>query len=221
VQLVAADLGDDGRPLTLRNLGVPGQVLSPRVEEIGNGNGQSIPGNFLEQQLPFVPGESTLLTVFAGGNDANAVGTAVTRGAGDADPAAYIDAQVQAFAADYGSLFRGVRSRAPTARVIVLNLPNLAAAPYMAGRPRSERLLMQRIAAGFTREGANALASQGAVVVDLMCDARTYQPGNFSSDGFHPSDAGYAFMAAEVLRAVNDPGYPPPQADCAFMRGVQ
>ena len=221
VQLVAADLGRDGRRVTLRNLGVPGQVLGPRIEDIGNAHGRGIPGNFLEQQLPFVPGESTLVTIFAGGNDANAVGAAVAGGAGGGDPAGYIDAQVQAFAADYAALVRGVRARAPGARVVVLNLPNLAAAPYMAGRPRSERLLMQRLAVGFGREGANALASQGAVVVDLLCDPRTYQSGNFSSDGFHPSDAGYAFMAAEVLRAVNDPGYPPPQADCAFMRAVQ
>jgi lysophospholipase L1-like esterase len=220
VQLVAADLRRDGRRLTLRNLGVPGQVLSPRIEGIGDAHGRSIPGNFLEQQLPFVPGESTLVTVFAGGNDANAIGTAVSRGAGGGDPAAYIDAEVQAFGADYGALVTGVRSRAPAARVILLNLPNLATAPYMAARPRAERLLMQRIAVGFSRQ-TNALASQGAVIVDLMCNPRTYQSSYFSSDGFHPSDAGYAFMAEEVLRAVNDAGYPPPQADCAFMREVQ
>jgi lysophospholipase L1-like esterase len=52
-----------------------------------------------------------------------------------------------------------------------------------------------------------------------MCDPRTYQPANFSSDGFHPSDSGYAFMAAEVLRAIHGTA-PAPQTDCSFMRVV-
>jgi len=28
--------------------------------------------------------------------------------------------------------------------------------------------------------------------VDLLCDARSYQASNYSSDGFHPNAAGYA-----------------------------
>ena len=39
-------------------------------------------------------------------------------------------------------------------------------------------------------------ASRGVTVLDLMCDQRSYLPQNFSSDGFHPNDGGYAFMAA-------------------------
>ena len=34
--------------------------------------------------------------------------------------------------------------------------------------------------------------------VDLMCDARSYLASTYSSDGFHPSDAGYAFIAGEL-----------------------
>ena len=35
-----------------------------------------------------------------------------------------------------------------------------------------------------------------------MCDARSYLASNYSSDGLHPNDAGYAFIAAEVVRAI-------------------
>ena len=38
-------------------------------------------------------------------------------------------------------------------------------------------------------------------VVDLMCDPRLYQGSTFSSDGFHPNDAGYAIIGTEVARA--------------------
>jgi len=55
------------------------------------------------------------------------------------------------------------------------------------------------------------------LVVDLMCDPRSYMPSNYSSDGFHPNDAGYAFMAEAVSRAVNAGSLPPPRADCAQM----
>jgi hypothetical protein len=54
VQVVARELQREGRTVTLSNLGVPGYVLSPTVQAIGNQYGRGIQGNFLEQQLPFV-----------------------------------------------------------------------------------------------------------------------------------------------------------------------
>jgi len=58
-------------------------------------------------------------------------------------------------------------------------------------------------------------------VVDLMCDSRTYQRSNYSSDGLHPNDAGYAYMAAEVVRAVTSNAYAAPQSNCSAMSLVQ
>jgi acyl-CoA thioesterase I len=219
VQIIARELQREGRVVTLSNLGVPGFVLSPTVQAIGNRHGRGIPGNFLEQQLPFVRSSATLVTIFAGGNDVNAIATAVSRGEAGGDVSGFIAAQVRQFASDYATLVRGIRSRAGSARIVVLNLPNLAAAPYTAGLSQAERRWMQELAVGFSREGANATAALGAVVVDLMCDARAYQPQYFSSDGFHPSDAGYAFMATEALRAISGTTNPP-QQDCGFMRAI-
>ncbi len=53
---------------------------------------------------------------------------------------------------------------------------------------------MQRIAVSLT-DRINALAAQNVLVVDLMCEPRVYDSSSFSSDGFHPSDRGYALMA--------------------------
>jgi lysophospholipase L1-like esterase len=50
-----------------------------------------------------------------------------------------------------------------------------------------------------------------------MCDSRSYQPSIYYSDGFHPNDAGYAFIASEVVRAITSSNYPSPQASCAAM----
>jgi lysophospholipase L1-like esterase len=215
VPSVARELERQGRTVTLTNLGVPGAVLSPAIQALGNQYGRGIPGNFLDQELPFVPRTSTLVTVFAGGNDTNAVAAAIDRGAGGSDVGAFVDTQVREFGTDYASLVRGIRSRASGARVIVLNLPNFAGLPYTSGYSRDRKQWMERISVGFGRQ-ANALASEGAIVVDLLCDPRSYQAGNYSSDGFHPNDAGYAYLTGLVVQAATaTPGSP--QADCSFM----
>jgi lysophospholipase L1-like esterase len=68
-----------------------------------------------------------------------------------------------------------------------------------------------------TKTVVNPLVPQNVVVVDVMCDSRMYLPSNFSDDGFHPNDAGYAFIAGEIVRAVTSSAYPAPRADCTSM----
>ena len=109
-----------------------------------------------------------------------------------------------------------MRARAPNARIILLNPPNGAGLPYVANRPRDQLRILQAISVRFSAE-ANVQASRGVLVVDLMCDPRSYLPSNYSSDGFHPNDAGYAFMAEAVLNAVNASSLPPPRSDCPQM----
>src|SRR5689334_11306019 len=47
VPSVARELERQGRTVTLTNLGVPGAVLSPAIQALGNQYGRGIPGNFL------------------------------------------------------------------------------------------------------------------------------------------------------------------------------
>jgi lysophospholipase L1-like esterase len=120
------------------------------------------------------------------------------------------------FGTNFATLLSIVRSRAPSARIVVLNLPNLGGLPYLAGASLAQRQAAQRIAVGMTTTVINPLVSQGVTVIDMMCDARYYQRSSLSADGFHPNDAGYSFMAAEVVRAATGP-YPSPQASCGQM----
>jgi Lysophospholipase L1 and related esterases len=50
-----------------------------------------------------------------------------------------------------------------------------------------------------------------------MCDGRSYIPSNYSSDGLHPNDPGYAFISSEVVKAITQSSYPAPQSSCAGM----
>ena len=59
------------------------------------------------------------------------------------------------------------------------------------------------------------------MVVDLMCDPRSSQVSTYSSDGFHPSDTGYAWIAAEVVAAATTAPYRAPASSCAQMTTVQ
>jgi lysophospholipase L1-like esterase len=218
VFVATSRLRSDGFTVTVTNRAIPTATIGPGLQQLGLQYGQTVVGNILEGELPFVPRDSTVVTVFAGGNDVNAIMVALGGGAGAANPTAFIDQHVQGFARDYGTLIDGVRERIGTSgRIIALNLPNLARLPYRANGPRQEREAAQRAAVGMTTTAINPLASQGVRVIDLMCLAALYTPSSVSSDGFHPSDSGYALIATEVVRAVTGASYPAPQTSCPQM----
>ena len=220
VPVIVRQLRDQGSTVTLLNLGLPAAVLSPGFQALGRQYGRDVPVNILAQEVPFVPRDSPLVTIFAGGNDVHTVGAAIDGGAGGSDPFAYADQQITAFEKDFSTLIKGVRDRAPQARIVVANLPNFAGIPMHAGRSLEQKQLLQKISVGFTTRVINPLAGQGVAVVDLLCDGRFVSGSYFSSDGFHPNDAGYALMAAEFMRAITSSSHPAPQSSCGGMTVV-
>jgi lysophospholipase L1-like esterase len=216
VQTLFRRLQQGGSP-TLFNPAIPGQVISQHFEDLGRRVGRTYPGNFITNQAPFTPTGTTVVTIFAGGNDANTIGQVIqAQQAGD-DLRGFIDQQVRQFGEDIAALVRAVRQKAPQAKVVLLNLPNLGGAPYMSRSPAIDRGIMQRIAVGMT-DRINALAGPNTFVVDLMCDARILEAASYSADGFHPSDRGYALMAEDAYPAVVNPSHPAPSADCPTRR---
>jgi len=220
VPVTARQLRSQGFTVNLLNLGIPTAVIGRDFQTLGQQNNRTIAGNFIDQEMPFVQQNATVVTIFAGGNDVNTITAALGGGAGGSDQAGFVDGQVRAFGADYATLLNGIRSRAPSARIIVLNLPNLGALPYLAGASAQQRQAAQRASVGITTTVTNPLTSQNVTVIDLMCDARAYQSSNYFSDGFHPNDAGYAFIAGEVVRAITSSTYPAPRASCGQMSAV-
>ena len=206
------------RDVTLMNLGLPASVLSPAIEAIARQARRDVTGNAVDRQMPFVPTNSTLITISGGANDANAIGDAIEQGAAGGNVNEYVERQARAFGADFDRLTQGVRNRARDSFIVILNLPNLAALPYATRYPLEHRRVLQAISVALSRE-ANRQAGPGIVVMDVMCDPALYDRANFASDGFHPNDAGYAHIASRLLAIVN--GAPStPAASCPAMTAV-
>jgi len=217
VPVAGRQLRSQGFTVNVLNLGIPTAVIGRDFETLGQQYNRTIVGNFIEQEMPFVQANATIVTIFAGLNEINTITEALGAGAGGSDPNGFIDAQVRAFGTDHATLRTGIAARAGSPRLVVLNIPNPAGMPYLSGASLAQRQAAQRAAVGMTRTVVNPLAGSSTAIIDLMCDARSYQASTYSSDGLHPSDAGYAFIAAEVVRAITTSSYPAPQATCAQM----
>jgi len=197
-------------------MGIPGATLGPTIQTIGNQLGLGVLANFLDGELPFIQTNAQLVTIFAGGNDVRTIGKAVQSGYGGSDVNAYILNQASQFGADLNTLVNGIKARSPSARIIMLNLPNLAGTPYANGLSVSDKHALQTIAVSFSAQ-INTFATRGVTIVDLMCDSNMYQPGNFSSDGFHPNDQGYTYLANTIYGFVNGGAAIAPKASCGQM----
>jgi lysophospholipase L1-like esterase len=216
VYLLKRRLQAAGKTVTLNNRGVPGAVLSPAIQALARSIGRDdVLATFIDQIVPFVPVNTTHVTIFAGGNDANAIAQAVRAGQGGGDIRGFIDRHVQQWGTDFEDLVRRLRARAPSAtRIVALNLPNLAGLPYVSRNTVAERSILQRIAVGLS-DRVNAMASQNALVVDLLCDPRVYNPANVSADGFHPSDQGYQLFAEVAIGPLANGAGSTPAGSCA------
>jgi lysophospholipase L1-like esterase len=217
VPVTARLLTTRGFTVKVTNLGIPTSVIGRDFAQLGAQYGRTIAGTFIEQEVPLLPRDTTIVTIFAGGNEVNTITAALGGGAGGADPFGFIDNQVKAFGADYATLIDAVRARASQTRIVILNLPNLSGLPFLAGASLAQKQAAQRAAVGMTRTVVNPLASDTIAIVDLMCDSRSYQASIYSSDGFHPNDAGHAFLASEIVRAITSSSYPKPQSSCTAM----
>lgn len=111
----------------------------------------------------------------------------------------------------------GLRNQAPAARFVILNVPNVGAMPFQAGASLPQRQAAQRASVRMTTTVINGRASQDVSVIDLMCNPRLYDPANYSSDGFHPNDAGYVIIGNEIIRAATEGAYPTPLSNCSQM----
>lgn len=246
---IAALLTTNKNTVTLTDLGISGAVLGPTERTLGNtyepfvfgcsssGPNVCIPGDFITDELPLIPSQQNTVTIFAGGNDTNAIFAHVAVACASCTPAqigAMITSDVTNFGSDYNTLLGAVHAGFPFARIYVANLPNFGLIPrgVCIGAPVNNpppfctandppqnnpgaQFLLDQISTGIDAGVINgAIAANGIPVIDLECDPASYDPANFYVDGFHPDDAGYALFAAKFATALRNFGAPPPAVSC-------
>jgi lysophospholipase L1-like esterase len=84
------------------------------------------------------------------------------------------------------------------ARIVVTNLPDVSSAPRIPGALRAQ---YQQQIVQFSRRLEEIAARHGVTVFDvytITTEELASHPEYFSSDGFHPSDAGYEMWAEQM-----------------------
>jgi lysophospholipase L1-like esterase len=222
--------------VNLNDLGISGAVVGPNVQSLlyscaafKNAN----PGlnNFVTNELPLYPSGENLITIFAGGNDVRDLFVANAVFGCGLNPTTYFGA----FAVDFGTLLQTVHFKAPLAHIVVADLPNLGLIPLgvcLGSSPSSPPPFcgssdppgnspLAQAALGQLSEALDvniyqAIEAQTLVpMVDLLCDNRSYDPTNFSPDGFHPDDAGYLILAQKYIALFQTTTPPPPSFTCS------
>ena len=200
----------DGRTVSYLNLSGPRSRALACDRRSRRSIGARTRATFVERYPPFVPPGTTHVTIFAGGNDANIIGSAVSGGPGRAR-----HPRLRRWTGSSVGQRSG-RVRQSRAQPVV-HRADRRLQPAEPGR--------RTVHGGTHRPGAQHHAAHRhrphgpdqqpheprRLVVDLMCDPRLPQPASYSSDGFHPSDAGYAIMAELGYAALTSGAAPAPR----------
>jgi lysophospholipase L1-like esterase len=255
VPVIARLLTSGPNSVVLTDLGISGAVVGATERTLGNawepllfgcssggGPNQCVPGDFIDDELPIIPANQEVVTVFAGGNDTNAILAHVAIACGSCTPTqiqAMITADVTHFGIDFQTLLGAIHATKPLAHIYVANLPNFALIPRgicigadpgnpppfcgpndpAEGQPGLQALL-DAISTGIDSGVINPAFDLGIPVIDLECDPKSYDPANFYIDGFHPDDAGYAIFGQLMARAIRLGGAPAPAGDCQFSQAL-
>jgi lysophospholipase L1-like esterase len=211
VPKIAALLAGGGISVLLTDLGISSAVIGPNIKNLGNLYGtvsgdlcqartgsDVIPADFLTNEIPNLPSNGAYVTIFAGANDVVALTNALGCGAGGTTTStqlAFITAEATAFANDYAALLAAVKKASPNAHIVVANLPNLAGIPVGLAQSTTVQQALQTFSVSFDTV-IDGLTALNIPVVDLLCSTQTYASANYSSDGFHPNDAGYAVLGS-------------------------
>ena len=104
---------------------------------------------------------------------------------------------LEQFAKNYEQIISTLKEKT-RARIVVTNIPDISSAPRIPGPMRNG---YQQDLAQFSRRLEEIAARYGVTVFDIHTVTARELPSHpeyFSSDGFHPSDAGYELWAQEM-----------------------
>lgn len=196
--------------MQLTNLGIGGEFSGPvDFQQTCTGCARITYGGILADEVPKIPLQTTIVTLYVGTNDRIFLGelgmlpdmsNALTIAQG---VAVEYDANIKAIVA-------GVRARVPNARIILATVPNGAWRPTGKTWPLPLRKSITYMSNAFKK----TLVDTGLPVVDLMCEPAMYDDANFGGPtDVHPVASGFAVVAADFAATIR---HPKPAGHCKY-----
>jgi lysophospholipase L1-like esterase len=181
----------------LRDAGVAGQFMNVGI---GGAHVERV----ISDELPFLPPETTLVTLYIGTNDSRGV----------RDPNKPISEVVNQFETHFDELLAQIHARAPKARIVLINFPNekyLAATYNVPDDVLPRYDATSQILAAFIDAHYPSYA-----VVDTICNPASYANSLLYKGGVHPNEAGAAILANSVVNVVLAKEPPAPAGNCQW-----
>lgn len=151
----------------------------------------------IADELPYLPSEATLITLYIGTNDSRGV----------KNPKTPIARVVDQFEEHFDQLLGMIHEKAPKARIVLVNFPNekYLAATYnipdeILPRYDASSQILARFIDGHYPKYA---------VADTICNAASYDNALLYKGGVHPNEAGAEILAKSVVDAIMKPTPPP------------
>lgn len=181
----------------LRDAGVAGHFMNLGI------NGATIE-RVITDELPYLPANATLVTLYIGTNDSRAV----------RNPDNSISSVVQKYESHYEQLLQMIHEQAPQARIVLINFPNqkYLAAGYNVEEdvlPRYNRI--SQILATFVD-----MHYPKYPVVDTICNPVSYDQNLLYRATVHPNEAGAVHLAHAVTAVILAKHPPAPPASCTW-----
>jgi len=184
--------------MALRKAGIAGHFMNMGIS---GGTVDTIIAN----ELPYLPAETTLVTISIGGNDSRFV-----RRKGMT-----VKDNVKLYEDQYMKLLDMVHQRAPKARIVLVNIPNYGTISKLGSRFTSDTAVDQQhfdATSQLMTKFVDSLYPKYAVA-DTMCQAYSYDMSVHFEGSAHMTEPGYAQMAKSVLSAIQNPAPPPAKCD--------
>ena len=194
----------------LTNLGITGETAIPEPNAYftgkgDNGNAYGPHGGVLTDEVPSIPLDTTIVTLWIGTNDLWMTPRSVKPGNGtlgslyeeiSSDYARYIQATISA-----------IRERTPLAVIAVATNINPANKESMVNVTAGPVYEYRRAMTSLVNEMNAAIAAQDVIIVDLHCDPALYDAANYlSAYDLHPNDSGHARIAQDFYAAITSGG---------------
>ena len=161
----------------------------------------------LRDELPLLPAEATLVTLYIGTND--------SRGAASSS----VEGVVKRFETRFEDVLTAIHSKAPKARIVLINFPNervLAEELFSTYHTAPEALPKFEVVSGQLAAFIDSHYPQYPVV-DTVCMPESYRTDLLYRMSVHPNDEGSRILAKAVLKVITSATPPGPPNSCKWL----